>query len=97
MSVRSWPNEKSLLSEVKDRVISRSLSLVAAGVAFSAFLSVFPVFAIVVSRYELIADAQTVLKDVSSLGGILTPDVKDILAGRLQDSANDHEGSLTMG
>jgi len=88
---------KLLVQDVVSRTTNHNLSLVAAGVAFYAFLSVFPAIATVISVYGLIADAETVQQNISDMSGLIPPDARNILTVRMQDIANNRETSLTLG
>lgn len=82
---------------VKGRIKDDRLSLVAAGVAFYAFLSLFPALATVISIYGLLADAQTVQSHVERLGGIVPDEVLAVLSSRMEDLATTPDSSLTFG
>jgi len=88
---------KEMALQIKERTSEHKHSLVSAGVAFYAFLSVFPALATVVSVYGLISDTESVQQNISRLSGMLPPEVLDILTRRLQDIASEQSGSLTMG
>lgn len=82
---------------VKGRIKDDRLSLVAAGVAFYAFLSLFPALATVISIYGLLADAQTVQSHVERLGGIVPDEALALLSSRMEDLATTSDSSLTFG
>ncbi|MBB3063394.1 YihY/virulence factor BrkB family protein [Microbulbifer rhizosphaerae] len=82
---------------VKGRIKDDRLSLVAAGVAFYAFLSLFPALATVISIYGLLADAQTVQSHVERLGGIVPDEVLAVISSRMEDLATTPDSSLTFG
>lgn len=88
---------KETAAGVKARIKDDRLSLVAAGVAFYAFLSLFPALATVISIYGLLADAQTVQSHVESLSGIVPEEVLSVLSSRMQDLATTSDSSLTFG
>lgn len=60
-----------------------NLSLLAAGVAFFAFLAFVPLIASVVLLYGLVGDPQTVAQSVNLLVGIAPPEVLTILRDQL--------------
>ena len=82
---------------IKNRVKTDRLSLVAAGVAFYTFLSIFPALATIISIYGLVADAQMVQEHISSMSGVVPKDVMDILAVRMEKLAGSADSSLTWG
>ena len=69
-------------------------SMVAAGIAFYAFLSIFPAIAALVSVYGLVADVTAINGQVASLSGVLPPAalklVADGLAGFVTSSSGAH-------
>jgi membrane protein len=60
-----------------------NLSLLAAGVAFFAFLALTPLIAAVVMLYGLVADVSTVERQVASLAGLIPPDAASVLESQL--------------
>lgn len=82
---------------VKERIADDRLSLVAAGVAFFAFLSVFPALATLISIYGLVADPQTVQSHISALSGIVPGEVMNLIQRRLESLASSENSSLTIG
>lgn len=83
--------------EVKNRIKDDDLGLVAAGVAFFGFLSVFPALATVISIYGLIADPHTVQSHLSALGGTVPQEVLNIVSRRMESLASSQTSSLTFG
>lgn len=88
---------KRIALGVKARIKDDRLTLVAGGVAFFAFLSVFPALATVISIYGLVADPQTVQSHVSSLGGAIPREVQELLSTRLESLVSSKDSSLTVG
>lgn len=82
---------------IKDRVKKDRLSLVAAGVAFYTFLSIFPALATVISIYGLVADPQMVQQHIISMSGVVPKDVMDIVSVRMEKLASSGDSSLTLG
>lgn len=82
---------------VKDRIKGDSLSLVAAGVAFYIFLSIFPALASAMSVYGLVADPQTVERHINAISAFVPAEVLEIISERLTSIAETQEGSLTIG
>lgn len=88
---------KKLGVGVYTRADDHYLSLVAAGVAFYAFLSVFPAIATSVSLYGLVADAGTVRENIDTITGFIPAEVKELLFSRMKDVATDQNSTLTLG
>ncbi|MBW3567126.1 MAG: YihY/virulence factor BrkB family protein [Proteobacteria bacterium] len=88
---------KRVVLGVKTRIADDRLTLVAGGVAFFAFLSVFPALATVISIYGLVADPQTVQSHISSLGGAVPREVQEVISSRLESLVSSRDSSLTIG
>ncbi len=82
---------------VKKRIEEDSLSLVAAGVAFYIFLSIFPALASAISLYGLVADPQTIQNHVAAAGSFVPAEVMGILEERLQILASRENGTHIWG
>ena len=82
---------------VKKRIEEDSLSLVAAGVAFYIFLSIFPALASAISIYGLVADPQTIQNHVAAAGSFVPDEVMGILEERLQILASREDGTHIWG
>lgn len=88
---------KPLATGIFERIDDHHLSLVAAGVAFYGFLSIFPAIATVISLYGLVTDAQTVQSHINSITGFIPQDVRDLLFSRMKDVASEQTSSLNLG
>lgn len=89
--------KKQLGLGVYKRINDHYLTLVAAGVAFFAFLSVFPAIATSISLYGLVADANTAQDNVDTITGFIPAEVKELLFTRMQDVATEQNSALTLG
>ncbi len=72
-----------LLLQVKDRVSEDHVLIVAAGIAFAFFLSIFPTLFALVSIYGLAANAQTIESNVAWLSGLLPSEALALVRGQL--------------
>ncbi len=88
---------KPLAKGIFARIGDHYLSLVAAGVAFYGFLSIFPAIATIISLYGLVTDAQTVQSHINSITGFVPDDVKTLLFSRMKDVASEQASSLNLG
>lgn len=88
---------KAFLGGILGRISSDRLSLVAAGVAFYVFLSIFPALAATISIYGLAADPHLVQNHVEALGQFLPKEVQSIISARIRDLASSQGSSLTLG
>jgi membrane protein len=73
------------------------VQIVAAGVAFYAFLAVFPALAALVSVYGLVADPQNIQQQLDSLGAALPSGVREVLGMQMQRIAGASGGALGWG
>ncbi len=78
-----WARWKDIVIKVKDDIGRDNLSIVAAGISFYAFLSVFPALASIVSIYGLLADPAEVQEQLANLAGLLPPEAFAVLLSQL--------------
>jgi len=78
-----------VLSRTKQQVIEDNLSVVAAGVAFYAFVAVVPAIAVMVALYGLIADPVTVADQIASLAKFLPSEVVPLLRDQMTRIVGD--------
>lgn len=79
-----WRRWKKILLDTWNDAGEDNLGLVAAGVAFYAFLAFVPLLTALVLSYGLFADSATVMRDVRALAGSLPANAADIVADQLQ-------------
>src|SRR4051812_18346179 len=89
---------KALTRTVPKRVQEHNLTLVAAGVAFYAFLAFVPALIAFVSIYGLVADPATVTQQVHNSAGALPAEVQRFLVFQLDSiiKANHAGVSITL-
>lgn len=89
---------KSVVSQLPPRMREHRLTLVAAGVAFYAFVAFVPTLIAVVSIYGLIADPDDVERQVDDVASALPEDVRTFIVSQLTAITNaDRAGvSLTL-
>ena len=87
---------KATLWEIVDRVSADNLTLVAAGVAFYAFLALFPAAAALVAVFGLVADPQIVAAQASELAGLLPQSALDLMLGVIKGVADKPRGQLGL-
>ena len=75
-------------SQISERVREHNLTLVAAGVAFYAFLALIPALVAFVSVYGLVADESDVIRQVEDLGSSLPEEVREFLVYQLSQIVN---------
>ncbi len=79
---------KSLASKLPERVSEHNLTLVAAGVAFYAFLALVPALIAFVSIYGLFSNPEDVKRQVEDLGSSLPAEVQSFLVYQLTQIVN---------
>lgn len=84
---------KRALREAKEDQIS----LAAAGVAFYAFLSIFPAMLAALAVYGLLAEPGQVQQQLNSISGALPEQARQILTDQLSSLASGQQGALTIG
>src|SRR5215469_4418838 len=60
-----------------------NISIMAAGIAYYAMLSIFPGMSALVLTYGLVADPQTIERHVSTLTGVLPQEALELVADQL--------------
>jgi membrane protein len=89
---------KSVVSQLPARVRVHNLTLVAAGVAFYAFLALVPTLIALVSVYGLVANADDVQRQVDNVAGALPEEVRTFITFQLESiiKANSAGVSVTL-
>lgn len=90
---RAW----DVAMRVKESVKRDRVTLVAAGVAFFAFLALFPMLFAVVALYGLVADPAHVTSQVDTLGPALPGAARDVIDTQLSRIAGTSRTSLGWG
>lgn len=91
---RWWDAAKRLKQDVKDDRVS----LVAAGVAFFAMLSLFPAMIAAISLYGLVVqDTSTVTQQIQGMTEILPEQAAGLISEQLTRIASTSDGSLSVG
>ncbi len=88
---------KEFVLGVIHRIGNDRLSLVAGGVAFYIFLSIFPALAATISIYGLAADPHVVQGHIDALGRFMPEDAFNVVSTRIRDLTSSHSSSLTLG
>ncbi|MEH6674180.1 MAG: YihY/virulence factor BrkB family protein [Sulfitobacter sp.] len=85
-----WDALKAALVDIADK----NVSLIAAGVAFYAMLSLFPAIAALVTILSLISDPVVVIAQLEDMRGLLPNDVYDILNDQVVSLVTTSTGKL---
>src|SRR5581483_5862085 len=79
---RGW---KDIVLRVKDRIGENNLSIVAAGVAFYIFLSLFPGIAAAVSLLGLVMQPEDVERVVAAASGIVPSEALKLISDQVHE------------
>jgi membrane protein len=73
-----------------------NMPIIGAGVAFFAFLAVFPALIATISIYGLVASPETVTRQIESLSDQLPKDAQSLLSAQLTGITQNSGGALTL-
>ena len=91
---RGW---KNALLRTKDEVKKDHVPILAAGMAFWAMLAIFPALIALVSVYGLVADPETVERQLAGLSEMLPGSARDLIATQLNDIVQSSSSALGLG
>lgn len=75
---------KKIVLKVKDEIGENNVSIVSAGVAFYAFLAIFPAIAALISIYGLAMDPQNIQQQLSQIYGVMPQQAYEILKTQIE-------------
>jgi membrane protein len=87
---------KSVVTNLPARLREHRLTLVAAGVAFYAFLAFVPTMIAVVSLYGLVADESDVQRQVENVAGALPEEVRNFVEFQLTSIINANRAGVSL-
>lgn len=87
---------RSIGSRLSPRIREHNLTLVAAGVAFYAFLALVPALIAFVSIYGLVADPDDVTQQVEDVASALPQEVQDFLVFQLTSIVNANRAGVSI-
>lgn len=93
MTRRQWV---ALAKSVRARMEEHNLTLVAAGVAFYAFLALIPALVAIVSLYGLVANPSDVTKQVNNLSGSLPPAARAFMISQLHSIISSSSAGVSL-
>lgn len=88
---------KQVLLRTKDQIKEDNVPLLAAGVAFYAFIALFPALIAAVTVYGLVADPEQVEEQISSFGDALPTEAATLLNEQLTSIAGSSSSALGWG
>jgi len=83
-------------SQLSPRIRQHNLTLVAAGVAFYAFLAFVPALVAFISIYGLVADPSDVARQVQDVASALPKEVQDFLVFQLTSITNANRAGVSI-
>jgi membrane protein len=86
----------SVVSSLPPRIREHNLTLVAAGVAFYAFLALVPALIALISIYGLVANPANVTQQVKSVGSALPREVQHFLVYQLTSIINANRAGVSL-
>src|SRR5690348_5264588 len=87
----------SILERVYASLTSKNISILAAGVAFYAMLSIFPALAAVIAVYGLLADPATVQHEINAIQGIIPDEAQKLIETYLKSLVSTSSSKLGLG
>jgi len=87
---------RAVASRLTPRIREHNLTLVAAGVAFYAFLAFVPALVAFISIYGLVADPNDVTRQVQNVASALPKEVQDFLVFQLTSITNANRAGVSV-
>lgn len=88
---------KKVLKRVKERISEDNIPIVSAGVAFYAFLAIFPGIIVLFSIYGLAVDAQSAGEQITMLAEVMPEQTISIIEGRMDNLMETSTSALGWG
>lgn len=88
---------KKILLKVKDQIGEDNVSIVSAGVAFYAFLAVFPAILALISIYGLAVSPEQIQNQISQLSGMMPEQAYGILESQIENFMGTSGSTLGWG
>lgn len=88
---------KKILMRVKDRIGEDNITIVSAGVAFYAFLAIFPALVALLSIYGLAVDPHQAEQQISQLSGMMPEQAFEIIKERIDNLVSTPGSALSWG
>lgn len=90
------PNVRAAIVRYYRRTEKAELDLIAAGVAFYAFLAMFPAVAAIIAIWRFVYDPKVIREEVALLKGFLPPDAFTLVSGQVESLLNVEASSLGL-
>src|SRR5687768_18258356 len=92
--LRGW---KQIIKRAWAENKADNMPIIAGGVAFFGFLSIFPALIATISLYGLVASPEDVTRQINDLSAQLPREAQELLTGQLQAITENTGGALTTG
>ncbi len=92
-----WSGWKQVVKRAWAEHNADNMPIIAGGVAFWGFLSIFPALIAMISIYGLVASPETVTRQIEDLSAQLPESAADLIGQQLTDIATGGGGALTFG
>ena len=92
-----WAGWKQILKRAWAEHKADNMPIIAGGVAFFGFLSIFPALIATISIYGLIASPEDVTRQIQELSAQLPEDAQNLLEGQLKSIAQNSGSALSIG
>jgi membrane protein len=92
-----WPGWKQLLIRVKDQLAHDNISIIAAGVAFYAFLAIPSALTALVALYGLAFNPADVAHQLAALNGVMPSEAVQFIGQQLQTVTSKPSSTLGIG
>ncbi len=91
---RGW---KDIAIRAREQIAQDNIGIVAAGVAYYAFLAIFPALAALISMYGLVVDPQIVEQQLAQASAYLPEQTRQLVGAQLARIAGQSSGALSWG
>jgi membrane protein len=92
-----WRGWKQILKRSWAENSADNMPIIAGGVAFFGFLSIFPALIALISLYGLVASPETVARQVEEISAQLPESASKLIGQQLEDIVSNDTGALTLG
>ncbi len=96
-ATRDW---KQIFNRTAEEISKDNIGIISAGMAFYMFLGIFPLLAALISIYSLIASPSDLDSSITSLKGLISPEIGELLRkqiGRLSSKDSGAGWAFTIG
>ncbi len=87
---------RGIANRMRSATQRHQASVLAGGVAFFAFLSMFPALAALVSLYGLVANPEDVARQIDAFAGALPPDIRTAIQDQMSKLTARSTGTLSL-